>query len=171
MRHSPPYYWQYFSCFISLCLPDPSEVLTVMFLHSLTLTFLLSILSRGRMHWCTGQINGTPWHYTIPLFTLSQPLTPICHGKISFLTIWSPSTIFQNTHTCPFSTTSQSRSLRQGRTPVAPESLSLLLHHLNNEAKTMKNGLSRSHPSQLGMLSSDFIHFSDLLSIWSLVTK
>lgn len=72
-----------------------------------------------------------------------------------------------NSHTCPLSTTS---SCPGATTPVAPESVFLSLHCLNKEAKSMKNGLRWSHPSKLGMLSSAFIHFYDLSSIWHLVS-
>lgn len=38
-------------------------------------------------------------------------------------------------------------------------------HHFSKEAKIMKNGLSRSHLSNLGMLSSACIDFCDLSNV------
>lgn len=83
----------------------------------------------------------------------------------SFLTL-------PNTHTCPPSTASScpGASTRAEHLWLHRASLSLSLHCLNKEAKRMKNGLSRSHPSKLGLLSSAFIHFCDLSSIWILGT-
>lgn len=78
--------------------------------------------------------------------------------------------ISQHPHMSPFHYMLMPRSLHRGRTPVAPERVVLSSHRLNKEAKSMKNGLSKSHPSKLGMLSSAFIHFCDLSSIWHLVS-
>lgn len=78
--------------------------------------------------------------------------------------------ICQHPHMSPFHYMLMPRSLHRGRTPVAPERVFLSAHRLNKEAKSMKNGLSKSHPSKLGMLSSAFIHFCDLSRIWHLVS-
>lgn len=71
-----------------------------------------------------------------------------------------------NTYTHPPSTTSSCPGASTGAEHLWLQRASYSLHCLYKEAKNMKNGLSRSHPSKLGMLSSAFIHFCDLSSVW-----
>lgn len=105
-------------------------------------------------------------HFRLPQFQdLSAKLYAQPQGNFIIFSKTS-----QHLHLSSFHYKLMPRSLCRGRTPVAPESLLLSLHCLNKEAKSMKNGLSRSHPSKLGMLSSAFIHFCDLSSIWILGT-
>lgn len=112
--------------------------------------------------------------YHLMHFTISQ-LCQAAHMHNPNANLLSyPKLARTSQHPCPLYTTSSCPGASTGAEHLWIQTASLLsLHCLNKEAKSMKNGLSRSHSSNQGMLSSAFSHSCDLSSIldpWHLVS-
>lgn len=117
-----------------------------------------------------------PW--TNAFQTLRQHLTYFCQTahmpnpkatSIPFPTNEVLSHTSKHPHLSPFPYKLVPRSLHGGRTPVATESL---FHCVLSEqgGQEHEKWAERESSVKLGMLSSAFIHFCDLSSIWILGT-